>query len=100
MANPGQYTVNAGDIAQHANDVRIIAGQIQGSMDTMRRKLEALQGTWTGAAAGQYATLHADWQRNQGAVRTTLTQIGLALNGASRAYSTTETDVRNSFTPK
>lgn len=100
MGQPGQYAVNSGDIAQHANDVTVIASQIQGSMDQMRRKLESLQGTWTGAAAGQYAVLHGEWQRAQGNVRDTLRDISRALGGASRAYSSTEIDVKNAFVPR
>ncbi|GAB3588324.1 WXG100 family type VII secretion target [Calidifontibacter terrae] len=98
MPTDGKYTVDAAAISRHATDVKTIATQIQTSMDTMQRKLEALQGVWTGAAAGQYTQLHTDWTTTQKKVKGTLEEIGLALGKASSAYSITETNVKTSFT--
>lgn len=98
--HPSKYTVDSDQIAQHGLDVGTIAGQIQTSMNLMDRKLTALQGTWTGAAAAQYAILHGDWQRAQKKMQDSLADIGRALGNASRAYASTEADVKATFAPR
>lgn len=98
--HPSKYAVDSDLVAQHGLDVGTIAGQIQTAMNLMDRKLTALQGTWTGSAATQYAVLHGEWQRAQIKMKDSLAEIGRTLGTASRAYSTTESDVKAAFMPR
>ncbi len=87
------YTVDSGQLAQHAGDVAVIAGQIEEAMTSMRHKLESLQGVWKGAAAGQYVQLHTEWQTAQTKVRTSLQDIGVTIGRAGGAYAAVEHQV-------
>lgn len=92
------FAVDSGQLSQHGTDVAIIAGQIYQSMSAMRVKLESLQGTWKGAAAGQYAQLHHEWELAQEKVRGTLEDIGIAVGKAGGAYASVEHQVQSTFT--
>ena len=100
MSHSSKYTVDSDAIGQHGLDVGTIAGQIQSAMNLMDRKLTALQGTWTGSAAAQYAVLHGDWSRAQARMKDSLADIGRTLGSASRAYATTESDTKATFVPR
>ena len=78
MSHSSKYTVDSDAIGQHGLDVGTIAGQIQSAMNLMDRKLTALQGTWTGSAAAQYAVLHGDWSRAQARMKDSLADIDSA----------------------
>ncbi|MBO1753588.1 WXG100 family type VII secretion target [Allobranchiibius sp. CTAmp26] len=95
----GAFAVDSGQLSQHGADVAMIAGQIHDSMGAMRVKLESLQGTWKGAAAGQYVQLHHEWEVAQERVRATLEDISVALGRASGAYAAVEHEVMATFTP-
>ncbi|PWJ26479.1 WXG100 family type VII secretion target [Branchiibius hedensis] len=91
------FAVNTTEIARHSSDLNLIAGQIQDAMGAMRRKLEVLQGTWTGSASGQYAALQHEWEGQQENVRRTLESISGALGRAGSSYQQTEQDVLATF---
>ena len=94
----GAFAVDSAQLSQHGTDVAVIAGQIHQSMTAMRLKLESLQGTWKGAAAGQYVQLHHEWEVAQEKVRNTLEDIGVALGKASGAYAAVDHQVQSTFT--
>lgn len=91
------FAVDTGEITRHGGDLNLIAGQIQELMGAMRRKLEALQGSWTGAASGQYAALQHEWEATQENVRHSLENIALTLNRAGGTYQQTEQEVLATF---
>lgn len=93
----GSYTVDTAELSRHSGEVAGIAMDIQEAMTRMRRKLELLQGTWKGAAAAQYADLHAQWERQQESVRQTLDEIGRAAGIAGTNYARTEDEIAASF---
>ncbi|MEO8750988.1 MAG: WXG100 family type VII secretion target, partial [Allobranchiibius sp.] len=64
-----------------------------------RVKLESLQGSWKGAAAGQYVQLHHEWEVAQERVRIALEDISSSLARASSAYSSVEQQVTAVFRP-
>lgn len=97
--NGGAFAVDTGQLTQHSTDVTVIAEQIQDSMRTMRIKLESLQGTWKGAAAGQYVQLHHEWEVAQEKVRIALQDISTAVARAGGAYSAVEQQVTAAFRP-
>lgn len=91
------FAVNTAEITRHGGDLNQISGQIQELMSAMRRKLEALQGSWTGSASGQYAALQHEWEGTQEQVRRSLEHIAMALNRAGGSYQQTEQDVLATF---
>lgn len=97
--NSGAFAVDSGQLTQHSTDVTMIAEQIHDSMNTMRVKLESLQGSWKGAAAGQYVQLHHEWEVAQEKVRVALEDISSSLARASSAYSSVEQQVTAVFRP-
>lgn len=92
------YTVDSDAISGHGTDLGDLARDIRDKMALMQRKLNTLQGQWTGSAANQYATLYDDWSRQASNVRDSLDRIGGALGKAADHYRTTEQDVRRTFT--
>lgn len=98
--DPSAYAVDSGQLDLHSKDIHAVATEIDTLMMTMSRKLDVLQGSWKGKAAGQYAALHSDWERAQGQVRNTLTDIGVAVGSAGSAYAQVEGDIASAFTPR
>lgn len=100
MSTPtGSFTINTEAISGHGTDVGNLANEIRDKLGLMERRLQGLQGQWSGTASNQFAILYRDWARNANNMRNTLGDIGIALGRSADDYRTTERGVRSRFNP-
>ncbi|MBW8172493.1 WXG100 family type VII secretion target [Ornithinimicrobium sp. Arc0846-15] len=92
------FRVDTAQIQAASGDINRIAASIEGEVKAMMGKLNALQGSWQGGAAGNFATVAADWNTTQERVRASLQQISLALKSAGDDYASVEEMNRARFT--
>jgi WXG100 family type VII secretion target len=71
-------------------NVKATVDRIGADVQTMKRGLDELQGTWRGSAATNFQALVAEWTITQGKVEASLASINLALASAAASYAQTE----------
>lgn len=91
------FSVDTEQIGSAAADIGRIAGDIESSVATMMARLTGLQGSWTGAAAGEFQAAVAEWGVTQSRVRENLASIGTLTARAGTSYQQVEDGVRMLF---
>lgn len=71
-------------------NVRATVDRISADVQTMKRGLDELQGTWRGSAATNFQALVTEWTLTQGRVEASLAAINTALASAAMSYAQTE----------
>lgn len=84
------YQVDAAEVALGAATASQTALNIRSSVASMMAQLNALQGTWAGAASVSFQSVIAQWQATQVQVESSLEAVSAALSQASNAYSEAE----------
>ncbi|MFE4197985.1 WXG100 family type VII secretion target [Paenarthrobacter sp. NPDC056912] len=79
-------------------NVKATVDRISTDVQTMRRGLEELQGTWKGSAATNFQSLVLEWSLTQSKVEASLASINLALSSAATSYSEVEQGNTQRFT--
>lgn len=70
--------------------VRATVDRISADVQTMKRGLDELQGSWRGSAATNFQALVSEWTLTQGRVEASLASINTALASAAMSYDQTE----------
>lgn len=91
------YQVNASEVAAGAAAASVTASQIRSSVAAMMAQLQALQGTWAGAASASFQNVIANWQATQIQVEDSLESVSAALSQASATYSDAESAASSLF---
>ena len=94
------FKVDTGQITAASGDINRLAGEIESGVKAMMGKLNALQGSWQGSAATNFAQVSEDWRRTQDQVRDSLQRISMALGQAATQYGDTEHANTRMFTPR
>ncbi|HEY8701576.1 MAG TPA: WXG100 family type VII secretion target [Arthrobacter sp.] len=71
-------------------NVKATVDRISADVQTMKRGLDDLQGTWRGSAANNFQALVAEWTLTQGKVEASLASINVALASAAASYAQAE----------
>jgi 6 kDa early secretory antigenic target len=85
-----RFQVDSEAVAAATGTVRAAMGRIQGEVSGLHGQLVALQGSWTGQAAGMFQGGGTDWKATQTRVEESLAAIGAALDQAGRQYAEVE----------
>lgn len=94
------FRVDTARIAAASGDIQRIAASIESEVRAMMGKLNALQDSWQGSAAGNFAAVSQDWSATQEKVRVSLQNISTALRLAGDDYQLVEDANRMRFTPQ
>jgi WXG100 family type VII secretion target len=70
--------------------VKATVDRIGADVQSMRRGLDELQGSWRGSAATNFQSLIAEWSLTQAKVEASLASINLALSSAAANYAQDE----------
>ncbi len=84
------YMVDSEGISTAATRVASSCAQIRTEVNSLMAELTALQNTWTGSAAAQFADCATQWQSVHTQVETTLENIGQQLTAAAHVYADAE----------
>lgn len=91
------YQVDAGEVAAAAGMASTTASSIRSSVAAMMAQLQALQGSWAGAASSSFQNVIAQWQATQIQVEESLNSVSTALAQASATYTEAETAASSLF---
>ncbi|WP_029291574.1 WXG100 family type VII secretion target [Cellulomonas sp. HZM] len=94
-----RYEVDSAQVTAAAGAVRTRAATIRSEVAAMQRQLTDLQGSWRGAAAGQFAALMAEWGTASTRLDHALGQISTAMQSAGQTYAEAEQRAARLFTP-
>jgi WXG100 family type VII secretion target len=94
------FKVDTEQISSASGDINRVAGEIEAGVKAMMGKLNALQGTWQGSAAANFAGVSEDWRRTQDQVRDSLQRISLALGQAATQYGEVENANTRTFSQR
>lgn len=95
-----QFRVDAAAVATAAGATRASGAVIAAEVAAMMSHLTALEASWQGGAATQFAAVSQQWRLTQHQVEASLESIALALDGAARQYTETEQAATLMFTPR
>ncbi|EPD31613.1 WXG100 family type VII secretion target [Gleimia europaea] len=84
------FHVDPTQVAQASAMVRASADSIRAQVQAMMGHLDALQGSWSGAASAQFSAAAANWRSTQVIVEQSLDEIGIQLAAAASTYSDAE----------
>ncbi|MGA7207051.1 MAG: WXG100 family type VII secretion target [Specibacter sp.] len=93
-----QFNVNSDDLAVKSTAVKGSVDRIRMEVDSMKRNLMDLQGTWTGTAATNFQALLQEWHATQIRVEASLESINSALSTAATQYAQAEEANTRMFT--
>ena len=85
-----RYTVDSDAVEAAAARISGTVGRLQGEAAALHAQLEALQGSWTGAAATAFQAVVQQWRRAQADLEAALTSIDHALRTAGAQYAQIE----------
>jgi len=85
-----QYHVDAAQVAQASAFTTRSAQTIRTEVASMLAQLQALEGSWQGAAATGFTAVVQQWQSTQTQVDAALDQIALSLGSAAQHYQDAE----------
>lgn len=91
------YQVNSEQIATASAGVRRSMSTISAEVASLMTQLRSLQSSWTGAAAGAFATVAQQWEATQKQVETSLNSINVALTTAGQNYAAAEENALRMF---
>ncbi len=91
------FQVDASEVALGAASAAQTASEISASVALMMTQLQALQGTWMGAASASFQGVIAQWQATQANVEASLQSVSQALQAASATYSDAESQATALF---
>ena len=81
-----EIKVTFGALEAAGGNIQGSAAKVQGSLDDLKRYLQPLVNTWTGAAHEQYMQLQAKWDSAASDLQQVLHSIGVAVHSANEAY--------------
>jgi WXG100 family type VII secretion target len=84
------YQVNAEQITTATAGVHKSIAIIESEVASLMNQLNALQGSWRGAAANAFAGVATQWQGTQKQVEASLAAINTALSSAGQTYTQAE----------
>ena len=84
------FTVDSSQISASAMRVSVLSNEIRSQVQTMIADLQALEGSWTGAAQANFQTCVASWQATQAQVEASLDTIGSHMQIAAQSYEDAE----------
>ena len=84
------FHVDPAQVAQASAMVRASAETIRAQVQAMMGHLDALQGSWSGAASVQFEAAAQSWRSTQVIVEQSLDEIGVQLAAAASTYSDAE----------
>ncbi len=84
------YQVDSEQVALAAANAANTANEVRSSVALMMAQLQALQGSWVGAAAASFQEVIAGWHATQIQVESSLDSVSAALSQASATYSDAE----------
>ena len=71
--------------------------EIDGHLNRLKGELEAVRGSWQGAAATQFESLMAQWNENAEKVNRALQDLADNLNATNSSFGDNEAETENSF---
>lgn len=92
-----QFTVNSQEIQSASARITGSASTIRSEVQAMMAHLQALQGSWTGAASESFADCSRRWHLVQQQIETSLDEISMALGRAAQSYEEVENASRAMF---
>ncbi|MGF1430754.1 WXG100 family type VII secretion target [Kitasatospora sp. LaBMicrA B282] len=92
MSTDGAISVNFGTIQDAGGQVRAAAGRIDHQLDELKKGVQKIAGSWSGAAKDGYNARQAIWDQKAKDLHDTLMKIADALDKAHEGYTTTESD--------
>ncbi|MFE9428862.1 WXG100 family type VII secretion target [Kitasatospora sp. NPDC006697] len=90
MSDGGHIKVTFATIENAGNEVRTTANTIQSQLDDLRKGVQQIASSWSGAAQEGYQARQAIWDSKAADLHTTLNQIAAALDNAHQSYTQTE----------
>ncbi|MDM7830509.1 WXG100 family type VII secretion target [Cellulomonas edaphi] len=94
-----RYEVDSAQVTATAAAVQSRATTIRSEVAAMQRQLVALQDTWRGSAATQFAAVMHEWSTASARLDHALGRIGDAMQAAGRTYADAEAQAARMFTP-
>ncbi len=91
------FQVDTGEVQAGAAAATQTGQEISASVALMMTQLQALQGSWVGAASASFQSVIAQWQATQAQVETSLQSVSQALQAASVTYSDAESQAHAMF---
>lgn len=85
-----RFTVDSEAVDSAAAAITATVTRIQSDVSALHGQLDALQGTWTGAAAIAFQGIVQEWRTTQSNVEQVLSSIDRALRVAGQQYVETE----------
>lgn len=91
------FSVDTAQVSAAGANVRRSVDIIRSEVATLMAQLNSLQGSWSGAAAVQFAEVARQWHATQGQVEANLESIKAALDRTASAYTEAELNIRSMF---
>jgi len=93
-----RYEVDSAAVTAAAGAVQTRAASIRSEVAAMQRQLTALQDSWRGSAATQFAAVLHEWTTASTRLDHALGQISHAMSTAGHTYAEAETQAARLFT--
>ena len=84
------YQVTPDEIRAVASQLDNAKGQVDGILNQVKGQVNGLGDSWKGAAAGNFAALMQQWNRDTDALNQTLAEIASAMRQSATRYEETE----------
>ncbi|MPV38096.1 WXG100 family type VII secretion target [Georgenia subflava] len=92
-----RFQVDSAEVALAAAQTRTTTSTIRAEVAAMMNHLLQLQASWTGTAAAAFGGCADQWRATQAQVESSLEQITLSLDAASRTYADAEASAQGLF---
>lgn len=93
----GGFGTRTTEMARAGRHVLAVNEAIQTELRTLRARVEAMNGLWSGEAATAFRQLMARWDGDARALADALTGIGQALGASGTTYEVQEAEQRSAF---
>jgi WXG100 family type VII secretion target len=93
----GTIRVTWDEVSATSQQLTAGAGTIMSQLQTMRSRVEALSGTWNGAAQAGFEQLYLQWASSSEQLHEALTGMARLLDQTAEAYRQTELAIAGTF---
>ncbi|MDO4791754.1 MAG: WXG100 family type VII secretion target [Buchananella hordeovulneris] len=92
-----RFQVDSAEVGAAAARTRASVATISAEVAAMMNHLDALQASWSGAAAAAFAGICAEWRSTQAIVESNLEVISQQLDSVANTYATAESQALGVF---
>ena len=92
-----RVVVTSQELRDASRDVRSTGAAVQGELDRMRAKAEALTSSWQGQASASFAGFYTQMNQGWSQVRDAMEGIAKMLDGSAQAYDENEAGIAGQF---